>query len=69
MADPNATDFMTTREAEKLAENLASYGDNGRSVATRVASMERHCKQASRLIRAMMRQVHSSDVFKLPPEA
>jgi hypothetical protein len=30
--------------------------------------MERECRQAARLIRAMLRQVHSSDVFRLPPE-
>jgi hypothetical protein len=67
MADSNPTEFMTTREATKLADNLAQ--DGGRlSVTQRVATMERHCKQASRLIRAMLRQVHSSDVFQLPPE-
>jgi hypothetical protein len=26
------------------------------------------CRKASRLIRAMLRQVHSSDIFQLPPE-
>jgi hypothetical protein len=67
MADSNPTEFMTTREATKLADNLAGHG--GRlSMAQRVATMERHCKQASRLIRAMLRQVHSSDIFQLPPE-
>jgi hypothetical protein len=67
MADSNPTDFMTTREAATLAENLASYSGK-HSVATRVASMETQCRKASRLIRAMLRQVHSSDVFQLPPE-
>jgi hypothetical protein len=58
---------MTTREASALADNLAQHG--GRlSVAQRVATMERQCALAARLIRAMLRQVHSSDVFRLPPE-
>jgi hypothetical protein len=67
MADSNPTDFMTTREAATLADNLASYSGK-HSVALRVASMETQARQASRLIRAMLRQVHSSDVFRLPPE-
>jgi hypothetical protein len=67
MADSNPTDFMTTREAATLADNLASYRGK-HSVATRVASMETQARKASRLIRAMLRQVHSSDVFRLPPE-
>ncbi len=67
MADSNPTDFMTTREAATLAENLASYAGK-HSVATRLATMETQCRKASRLIRAMLRQVHSSDVFRLPPE-
>jgi hypothetical protein len=68
MADSNPTsEFITTREAVALANNLAQFGGKN-SVATRIATMERHCKQASRLIRAMLRQVHSSDVFQLPPE-
>jgi hypothetical protein len=33
------------------------------------AMTETQCRQAARLIRAMLRQVHSSDVFQLPPEA
>jgi hypothetical protein len=37
-------------------------------VATRVGSLETQALKASRLIRAMLRQVHSSDVFRLPPE-
>jgi hypothetical protein len=58
---------MTTREAVALADNLAQLG-NKHSVATRLATMETQCRKASRLIRAMLRQVHSSDVFRLPPE-
>ena len=67
MADSNPTEFMTTREAAALADNLSQFSGK-HSVATHVATMERHCKQASRLIRAMLRQVHSGDVFRLPSE-
>jgi hypothetical protein len=67
MADSNPTEFMTTREATTLADNLASYRGK-HSVASRVESLERQGRKASRLIRAMLRQVHSSDVFRLPPE-
>jgi len=69
MADETSTpSYMTTREAIALADNLAGY--NGKlSPAERVASMERDCAKASRLIRAMLRQVHHSDVFQLPLEA
>jgi hypothetical protein len=34
----------------------------------RLAAMEAQSRKASRLIRAMLRQAHSSDVFRLPPE-
>ena len=37
-------------------------------VFARVASLESQALKASRLIRAMLRQVHSSDVFQLPTE-
>jgi hypothetical protein len=68
MADSDPTsDFMTTKEAVTLADSLAGYSGK-LSVAQRVATMERQARQASRLIRAMLRQVHHSDVFRLPPE-
>jgi hypothetical protein len=67
MADTNPTEFMTTREAVTLADNLAQHSGK-HSMATRLATMEMRCRKASRLIRAMLRQVHSSDVFQLPPE-
>jgi hypothetical protein len=38
------------------------------SAAQHVARMERQCMQASRLIRAMLRQVNPSDNWKLPDE-
>lgn len=59
--------YMTTREAEQLAAKLAAHG--GRlSMAQRIATMESQGRLAARLIRAMLRQVHSSDVFQLPAE-
>jgi hypothetical protein len=58
---------MTAREAAILADKLCQCGGK-HSVATRIATMEMQCRQAARLIRAMLRQVHSSDVWKLPPE-
>jgi hypothetical protein len=58
---------MTTREAITLADNLSQYGGK-QSVATRLATMELQCRLAARLIRAILRQVHSSDVFLLPPD-
>jgi hypothetical protein len=67
MADDAPTTYLTTREAAKLADDLARYGGK-HSLAARLATMERHCALASRLIRAMLRQVHSSDVFALPPD-
>jgi hypothetical protein len=63
---PEST-WMTTREANTLADNLSRFGGKN-SVAARIATMERQCRQAARLIRAMLRQVHSSDVFQLPPD-
>ncbi len=38
------------------------------SVAPRFATMGRRCALVARLIQAMLRQVHSNDVFRLPPE-
>jgi hypothetical protein len=68
MADSDPTPaYMTTREASALADHLSRCGGR-HSVAARIATMETQCRQAARLIRAMLRQVHSSDVFKLPPE-
>jgi hypothetical protein len=40
MADSDPTEFMTTREATALADNLASYGGK-HSAAARVVTMER----------------------------
>jgi hypothetical protein len=62
------TTYMTTKEAVTLADDLSRYGGT-HSLATRPATMETQCRPAARLIRAMLRQVHHSDVFALPPEA
>ena len=60
-------DYLDYRQVGKLADDLAQLG--GRlSVSQRVATMERQCKLASRLIRAMLRQVNPSDNWRLPPE-
>jgi hypothetical protein len=58
---------MTAREASTLADNLMLCGGE-RSLASRIGMMEAQCRQAARLIRAMLRQVHSSDMWRLPPD-
>ena len=63
---PDAT-YLTTQEANDLADKLSEVGA-ARSVATRIAMVESQCRLAARLIRAMLSQVHQSDVFRLPPE-
>jgi hypothetical protein len=60
--------YMTTREARALADSLSQYGGR-QSIAARLTTMETQCRLAARLIRVMLQQVHSSDVFRLPPEA
>jgi hypothetical protein len=67
MADSNPAEYMSTKEAAALADDLSRYGGR-HSLALRLDGMEVRCRKASRLIRAMLRQVHSSDVFRLPPE-
>jgi hypothetical protein len=69
MAESKDTVILTTREASILAENLMRQSAPGRSLANRVATLERDARTAARLITAMLRQVHPSDVFHLPPEA
>jgi hypothetical protein len=58
---------MSAKEAAELADSLSRYRGK-HSLATRLGTMEAKCQRASRLIRAMLRQVHSSDVFRLPSE-
>ena len=55
MTMPDST-WMTTREATTLADNLSRCGGK-HSLAPRIATMELQCRQAARLIRAMLRQV------------
>jgi hypothetical protein len=62
---PVPTTTMTYSDAERLAERLARQGAS-HTVAEHVAAMQAEAAAASRLIRAMLRQVHSSDVFALP---
>ena len=59
---------MTHTAAQELAKRLTRRGTASPSLAETVAVMETECRMASRLIRAMLRQSHSSDVWQLPPE-
>jgi hypothetical protein len=59
-------DYLDFRQAEQLADDLASYGQHTSSA--HVARMERQCKQASRLIRAMLRQANRGDNWRLPDD-
>jgi hypothetical protein len=64
---PEKRAYALRIEKVGLADKLAQH--SGRlSVAQRVESMERQCALAARLIQAMLRQVHSSDVFRLAQE-
>ena len=67
MADSDPDDFMSAKEAAGLAESLSRCGGK-HSLTAGLAAMEAQSRKASRLIRAMLRQAHSSDVFRLPPE-
>jgi hypothetical protein len=58
---------MTVSDVHTLADRLARRGTEA-TLAEQIAVLETECRMASRLIRAMLRQVHSSDVFQLPPE-
>ncbi len=60
-------DYLDHRQATLLATDLAQYGGK-QSLATRLATMECQCRLASRLIRAMPRQVNSSDNWRLDPD-
>jgi hypothetical protein len=64
---PTSPTYMSAKEASTLADNLLLFGGE-RSQATRIARMEAQCRQAGLLIRAMLRQVHSSDMWQLPPD-
>jgi hypothetical protein len=62
-----SSEFMSQKEAVAFADELAGYGGK-QSVAARVATMERQCRKAGRLIKAMLRQTNRGDFWKLPPE-
>ncbi len=64
---PQSPDQLSYREAVALTERLARRR-GGHTLAGAVAVLEQDATTASRLIRAMLRQVHSSDVFRLPSE-
>jgi hypothetical protein len=64
---PESPTHMSAREAAALADGLSRYG-GVQSVAGQIGTMETQCRLASRLIRAMLRQAHSSDMWQLPPE-
>jgi hypothetical protein len=64
---PESTTHMSAKEAAVLADDLSRYG-GPQSVTSHIGTMETQCRLASRLIRAMMRQVNSSDIWRLPPE-
>jgi hypothetical protein len=68
MADNDGTEFMSHREAAALANELAGFGGK-LSLATRLTMIEGKCRKAGRLIKAMLRQTNSGDIWKLPPEA
>jgi hypothetical protein len=58
---------MTTADAKALADRLGRRGVE-RTLAQDIAALETECRMAGRLIRALLRQVHSSDVFQLSPD-
>lgn len=58
---------MTHTDAKALAGRLARRGTE-KTLAEQIAVLETEARMASRLILVMLRQVHSSDVFQLPPE-
>jgi hypothetical protein len=66
MADSTNTTF-TYSDAVALAERLTRR-NGGHSLTGAVAVLETDAATAARLIRAMLRQVHSSDIFQLGDE-
>jgi len=59
---------LTVNEAQRLADRLACRGVPP-TLAEQTAVLETECRLAARLIRAMLRQAHNSDVWQLAPEA
>jgi hypothetical protein len=68
MADsliPQPLITMSHADATALAKRLSSRG----TATPSLAEMETECRMAGRLLRVMLRQTHSSDMWQLPPEA
>jgi hypothetical protein len=59
---------ITHADAAALANRLAKRGTE-KTLAEQIAVLETESRLAGRLIRAMLRQTHSSDFWQLPPEA
>jgi hypothetical protein len=61
------TNSMSATEAANFADRLMRRGTplDAPSLAGQVSELEMRCYTAGLLIRAMLRQVHSSDVFRL----
>jgi hypothetical protein len=61
MAEPTE---MSARQAKAIAERI--IGGTPGSLAGQVAALESDARTAARFILAVMRQIHPSDVYKLP---
>jgi hypothetical protein len=66
---------VTTINVRTVRELAARLNDRGTSPAIaqqlaelQLTEMQEECRLAGRVIVAMLRQVHSSDVFVLPPD-
>jgi hypothetical protein len=62
---PSSPLMLTAGDAARLADRLCRR-QSSPTIAGQVAALEAECGVAGRLIRVMLRQVHSSDVFTLP---
>jgi hypothetical protein len=67
---PRTSSFitMTTANVEALAARLIRRGSEERPLAESVAILEAEARLSGRLLKVMLRQVHSSDVFQVPPD-
>jgi hypothetical protein len=64
---PDITE-VSHHEAQALADSLTRIG-TGEPLGVRVTTLEVQARTAGRLIRAMLRQTHASDHWRLDPEA
>ena len=67
MAEQNV-EQITVGECYALASRLSLLSGGDQSVSNRVARLEAESRLASRVITAMLRQCHYSDVFRLANE-